>query len=162
MPKETLTAVAGYNRDDCAAALALRGWLEELRAGLIEGGEEIARPPMESGDASEAVSARQAAVRDLINRLLIDIPIDKEDRNANQQAIWTLAHILDWHRREVKVVWSDTFGSVIWTRKNSSTSEPLSLGWLLPPVSEERSRRQSTDTHFHPRRPAYGVVKAFE
>ena len=82
IPKETLTAVAGYNRDDCASALALRDWLEGLRAGLIEGGEEILRPPIESGDASEAVSARQVAVRELMDRLMVDVPIDKEDRDA--------------------------------------------------------------------------------
>ena len=109
MPEETLTAVAGYNRDDCASALALRDWLEGLRAGLIEGGEEILRPPIETGDASEEVSARQVRVRELMDQLLANIPVDKEDRNANQQAVWTLAHVLDWHRREDKVVWWEYF-----------------------------------------------------
>ena len=47
IPEESLAAVAGYNRDDCASARALRDWLEGLRANLIEQGETIDRPPRE-------------------------------------------------------------------------------------------------------------------
>jgi uncharacterized protein len=44
-----------------------------------------------------------------MDRLLVDVPIDKEDRDPTQQAVWTLAHVLDWHRREDKVVWWEYF-----------------------------------------------------
>ena len=42
---ERRRVVAGYNEDDCRAALALRDWLEERRAELAERlGEELPRP----------------------------------------------------------------------------------------------------------------------
>src|SRR5258705_11575391 len=45
--------VEAYNRDDCLSTLALRDWLEGLRAEVISGGAEIERPAEESGAPSE-------------------------------------------------------------------------------------------------------------
>src|SRR2546428_276489 len=38
-----------YNADDCYSAARLQGWLEQLRAGLIEQGAAIDRPPKVPG-----------------------------------------------------------------------------------------------------------------
>ena len=43
--------VAGYNRDDCLSTLALRDWLEERRASLIESRPESASPRDPGGRA---------------------------------------------------------------------------------------------------------------
>ena len=44
-----------------------------------------------------------------MNQLLRNIPAAEEDRQPNDQAVWILAHVLDWHRREDKVVWWEFF-----------------------------------------------------
>ena len=41
--------------------------------------------------------------------LTADVPIDRAERNAEQQGRWVLAHILDFHRREDKALWWEYF-----------------------------------------------------
>ena len=101
--------VEAYNRDDCFSALALRDWLERLRAETIAGGAQIERPKDESGDASEAVGDRERRARDLADRLLAGVPYEREDRTDEQHARWLLAHMLEWHRREEKAPWWEYF-----------------------------------------------------
>jgi uncharacterized protein len=47
-----------------------------------------------------------AALRE---RLLQGVPDAKSERNADQQARWLLAYMLDWHRREAKQGWWEYF-----------------------------------------------------
>ena len=42
--QQDMDAVEGYNRDDCESTFHLREWLESVRAGLVAGGADIARP----------------------------------------------------------------------------------------------------------------------
>jgi uncharacterized protein len=92
-------AVEGYNRDDCASALRLRDWLEELRAKRVAEGAAVPRPELRSGAPSEAVGEREARVATLRARLLAE-----DDR-----ARFLLAYLLDWHRREDKATWWEYF-----------------------------------------------------
>ena len=101
--------VEAYNRDDCFSALALREWLELLRAQVVARGEEIARPPQVPGDASEKVGERERLARELADRLLAAVPEDPALRTEEQRALWRLAHMLDWHRREEKAPWWEYF-----------------------------------------------------
>ena len=96
------TAVEGYNRDDCLSAWKLRDWLENVRAGLIQAGAVIDRPPPKSGEAGEDLTDWQQKIAALVNRLTHDVPVDKEQRSPEQHARWLLAYILDWHRREAE------------------------------------------------------------
>ena len=102
-------AVAGYNRDDCLAARGLRDWLEGVRDGLIAKGENIPRPPATPPEPTEDRSAWQARIEKLIRQLTSDVPLEVQERRAEQQARWILAYVLDWHRREDKVVWWEYF-----------------------------------------------------
>jgi predicted RecB family nuclease len=104
--KET---VAGYNRDDCFSAKALRDWLEVIRADLIAKGTVIVRPLPPDMEISEDLTAWQKRVEELVGRLTTDIPVDVAERSREQQARWILAHTLDWHRREEKTVWWEYF-----------------------------------------------------
>jgi predicted RecB family nuclease len=106
---EDRAVVEGYNRDDCLSNAALRDWLETQRAQLIERGTDISRPAVQSGDASEAVSAWQEKINDLIARLTPDVPADIAERTEEQHARWLLAQIVDWHRRENKALWWEHF-----------------------------------------------------
>ena len=99
------TIVEAYNRDDCLSALALRDWLEGLRAELAAKGDEIPRPLLEQGDPSEKIGERERLARELAERLLKGVPEERAERTLEQQAAWLLAHLLDWHRREDKAPW---------------------------------------------------------
>jgi predicted RecB family nuclease len=106
---EDRTHVEGYNRDDCLSNAVLRDWLETQRARLISQGTDISRPPAQSGEASEALSAWQEKINDLIARLTPDVPADIAERTPEQHARWLLAQIVDWHRRENKALWWEHF-----------------------------------------------------
>ena len=101
--------VEGYNRDDCLSARQLRDWLEGIRTDLISKGASIERPATAAGDPTQDLSAWAARIAELIARLTRDVPADRQERSAEQQARWILAYILDWHRREDKVVWWEKF-----------------------------------------------------
>ena len=101
--------IRGYNRDDCVSTLRLRDWLETTRTEALGKGIPCPRPPFEPDVPSEKVSEQDLAVRALRERLLSDIPEEREDRNAEQQGRWLLAYLLDYHRREDKATWWEYF-----------------------------------------------------
>jgi predicted RecB family nuclease len=101
--------VAGYNKDDCFSAKALRDWLEIIRADLIAKGSVIERPAAAQPETSDERKAWQKRVDELVERLASDVPADVRERMAEQQARWILAHALDWHGREAKTVWWEYF-----------------------------------------------------
>lgn len=97
--------VEAYNREDCLSARALRDWLETLRAEAEAAGGEIPRPAEKTGDPNEAIDERDRRARDLAARLLAGISELPEERSEEEQAVWLLAHMLEWHRREDKAPW---------------------------------------------------------
>jgi predicted RecB family nuclease len=101
--------VEGYNRDDCVSALRLRGWLEQLRASLEQAGTPVPRPAPKDGAAPEKVDERAQKVQARIVALTAGVPLDRQDRDEEQQASWLLAQVLDWHRREDKAPWWEFF-----------------------------------------------------
>ncbi|MGH1347551.1 MAG: TM0106 family RecB-like putative nuclease [Nannocystales bacterium] len=109
VPQPVRVAVQAYNRDDCVSTLRLRDWLEGLRAGLVEGGEDVPRPVPRDAEPSEEVDERQQQVLALMQQLLRDVPVDREERSEEEHARWLLAHMLGWHRREGKVPWWEYF-----------------------------------------------------
>jgi uncharacterized protein len=109
IPEQTLTTVETYNLDDCVSTMRLRDWLEELRRGLVEEGRAVPRPQLQAGDPSEALDERQQRVQELSNRLASNVSPDSRERNPEQQALWLVANMLDWHRREKKATWWEYF-----------------------------------------------------
>ncbi len=102
--------VEAYNRDDCVSTLALRDWLESLRAELEAAGESMPRPPADpAGEAPEEVGEREARIAALAARLAEGVPDDPAARMPEAHARWLLAHLLDWHRREDKAKWWEYF-----------------------------------------------------
>jgi predicted RecB family nuclease len=106
---EVRQIVAAYNADDCLSVASLQVWLERVRADLVAQRTEIARPGPPEGAAPANVTAWQARVDVTMRRLLESLPLDAAERNAEQNASWVLAHILDWHRRENKAKWWEFF-----------------------------------------------------
>lgn len=101
----SLGVVEGYNRDDCLSTLALRDWLETLRAGLIEAGNDVPRPAVKEGEAPEALQERDRETRALAERLCAGVPADPALRSEEERARWLLAQLLEYHRREDKAQW---------------------------------------------------------
>ncbi|HEY5378567.1 MAG TPA: AAA domain-containing protein [Pseudolabrys sp.] len=99
----------GYNRDDCVSTWRLRDWLEERRTELIGQGVRIDRPAPKAAEAGEDLTTWQQKVAALVGRLTENVPVDVTERNAEQQARWLLANILDFHRREDKALWWEYF-----------------------------------------------------
>jgi predicted RecB family nuclease len=106
---EVQAAVEGYNRDDCESARRLREWLERLRAEVEEQGTKVPRPEPGDGAPPPAVDDRARRVKQLADALTADIPADRTLRTDEQHARWLLAHLLDWHRRELKAPWWEFF-----------------------------------------------------
>ncbi|MCA9406454.1 MAG: TM0106 family RecB-like putative nuclease [Candidatus Omnitrophica bacterium] len=116
---ENKEIIQGYNQDDCASTFQLRGWLEELRTQCIDEGIHIGRPGPEEGAPSENITEWLERINRIIEVLAKDLPLDPNERDDEQQALWILANILDWHRRENKSMWWEYF------RMRELTSEDL-------------------------------------
>jgi predicted RecB family nuclease len=102
-------AVESYNQDDCLSALALRSWLERLRSAVKLSGTPVPRPAPKDGAPPEKVDDRARRVQALFAALTAGLSADRADRDAEQQANWLLAHLLDFHRREDKAPWWEFF-----------------------------------------------------
>ena len=107
--QEMLDAVEGYNQDDCVSTLHLRDWLEGLRTEHAALGVQVPRPQLSSGKPTEELGEKREKVRHLMDRLLRGVPLEQEKRTAQEQAVWLLAQMLEWHRREDKSVWWEYF-----------------------------------------------------
>ena len=89
--------------------LRLRRWLETLRGRLVAAGTDVPRPQPGEPDPNERITDWQIKIVALVDKLTADLPVDPEERDEEQQARWTLANVLDWHRREEKAVWWEYF-----------------------------------------------------
>ncbi len=101
--------VEAYNRDDCVSALELRDWLERERTRMVDAGAAIPRPAAKESAPSDDLSERDARTKKLAEVLLTGIPDEPSERTPEQRAIHTLAHVLEFHRREEKAPWWEYF-----------------------------------------------------
>ncbi len=98
-----------YNADDCYATRRLRNWLEDLREEGIASGQEIARPILGGGDASEAITEWQLRIAPVQESLWDGVPADASSRTPAEDARWILGHLLEFHRRELKAPYWEFF-----------------------------------------------------
>jgi len=149
IPQAVLDAVQGYNRDDCLSTLFLRNWLEGIRARMIHAGHNIPRPPLLSGDPSEELDEALTRTRKLADDLTRDLPVDRRERSAEQQAVWILAQLLEWHRREDKAVWWEFFRLVDLT-DDELLEERAALAGLSPMGRVDTIKRSVVDRYRFP------------
>jgi predicted RecB family nuclease len=102
--------VESYNREDCLSARRLRDWLEERRAETEKRlGRTIPRPAARSGDAKENLVELIERVEAVKKQLLEKLPADRNGWTKEQESLWLLAQLLEWHRREEKSMWWEYF-----------------------------------------------------
>ena len=76
---------------------------------MIEGGQDLPRPELADGAASDEVSELDQELQELRDRLLADVPADAADRSDEERARFALAHMMEFHRREDKASWWEYF-----------------------------------------------------
>jgi len=101
--------VEGYNRDDCLSLVALQEWLERLRTAAVAAGATIERPPLKACEESERVEESSEHVAQLFRGLAGDLDPRTRPWNAEQNARWLLAHLLEYFHRENRVDWWEYF-----------------------------------------------------
>ena len=101
--------VEDYNREDCESTLRLRNWLEKLRSEAVAQGYDLPRPVPNAGDAPEKITELDRALQRLRDGLLAGVPVEPGERTAEQRARFTLAHMMEFHRREDKAAWWEYF-----------------------------------------------------
>jgi len=104
-----LDAIARYNREDCESTRALRNWLEERRTEAEAKFGAIKRPERKDGLLDSVSTQARTAQDDLRDRLLSTVPESRDERDDEQQAVWLLAQLLQWHQREERTDWWDHF-----------------------------------------------------
>lgn len=111
LPEEVLDddreVVRVYNKDDCLSTLALRDWLESLRAELVQQSKPVTRPPLKDGEPP-ATNVEQNNVIDQLATQLVEL-CDEEHTTEADEAQWLLAHLLPYFRREDKCRWWEFF-----------------------------------------------------
>lgn len=106
---EIRDAVQGYNEDDCRSTLALRDWLESLRAGAIAGGKDVPRPTLAEKERSAEQKELQLRAQALRGRLLEGLPTESAIAGHPSHHLWLLAYLVDWHKREINAEWWEFF-----------------------------------------------------
>lgn len=103
---DVLKCIEEYNRDDCLSALRLRDWLEGRRQELeLKLGKSIPRPEVKSGEPGENLAEQIDQVTVVFRLLTAGLPADETEWTRDQRAMWLLAQMLEWHRREDKSAW---------------------------------------------------------
>jgi uncharacterized protein len=104
-----LDKIATYNFDDCVSTRQLLGWLEDRRREAEAKWGPIARPP--APDPNPNANSADAAEEVELLRLDLErmVPSDPLARSIRDDAIWTLAQLLQWHAREERVDWWEHF-----------------------------------------------------
>lgn len=106
---ETAEIIQDYNQDDCLATEAVHHWLEKLREELIQKGDTVSRPVLESGEPKDNVKDIETRAQSLFEGLVEGLPEDKTNLNEEQKAKWLLANLVDYFRRENKSAWWEYF-----------------------------------------------------
>lgn len=136
---EVRAAVQGYNQDDCVSTFHLRNWLEKLRAEAVAQGEDIPRPALKTGEASEALSERQAKVEAVRGQLL----------GAEGHDRYLMAYLLDYHRREQKAEWWDYF-RLLEMADEELIEEPGAVSGLTYVQDVEKVKRSVVQRYSYP------------
>jgi uncharacterized protein len=110
-PQELRSTIERYNEEDCRSTRALRDWLHVQRE-LLMRERGAALPRKAEPEKKQRSEKRQDELRetaDLVAALLAGLP-DPTAAHADEQAAKRLlAHLLEWHRRELEPAYWEYF-----------------------------------------------------
>ncbi len=107
---DILRSIESYNRDDCLSAWRLREWLEDRRRELeAKTGAVLTRPALTQEVEAEELTPQIQQVRAVMDRLTSSLPSDETEWSSEHRALWLLAQMLEYHRREDKSAWWEYF-----------------------------------------------------
>ncbi len=127
-----LDEIAEYNEEDCISTLKLRDWLLARReeAETTFGREIVWEAPEDREPTEESLKEGEETDR-LREALTAGLPADLSGATDEQRALWLMAQLVDYHRREDKPVWWAFF-----ERRGMSPDElvedPEAIGDLQP------------------------------
>lgn len=141
---EIKQAILEYNKDDCVSTLECRDWLLERRAEAAKQlCEEFAwfATEHEPSDEAQDRSQEHAALRD---DLETGIPAEAADRDADEQARWLMARLVDYHQREARPAWWEYFDRLDYSDPDEFIDEAEAIGGLVedstvPPRQDKKS-----------------------
>jgi predicted RecB family nuclease len=110
-PEELRVTIARYNEEDCRSTRALRDWLLAQKAELIRDGQ-LKPLPSTKGPAKPPSPKREDERREtarLVAALQAGLPELPANDSNEQAARRLLAHLLDWHRRELNPAYWEYF-----------------------------------------------------
>ena len=103
VPAETMRAVELYNADDCYSTASLHRWLETQRAEYVaSSGKDVPRFVNRAEETKAELTEWVARVERVMAALTEGIPADRDAWTDEQSAMWLMAQLVDWHRREDK------------------------------------------------------------
>ena len=109
-PEDIRTSIESYNRDDCLSAWRLREWLEDRRRELeAKTGAALPRPALKREVEAEELTPQIQQVRAVMEHLTASLPLDETEWSTEHRALWLLAQMLEYHRREDKSAWWEYF-----------------------------------------------------
>ena len=101
-----LDEIGEYNEEDCVSTLKLRDWLLGLRdEAEAKFGREITWEPADERERTEEAIKEGEETDRLREALLAGVPDDLAGATDEQRALWLMAQLVDYHRREDKPVW---------------------------------------------------------
>jgi predicted RecB family nuclease len=139
-----LDEIAEYNEEDCVSTLKLRDWLLGLREEAeADFGPAIRWEEPEERELSEEALEEGAETDRLREALLAGVPDDLAGATDEQRALWLMAQLVDYHRREDKPVWWAFF-----ERRSMSPDELIedaeSIGDLCPVLDIEPEAKKGS------------------
>ena len=131
--QQLLDNIEAYNAEDCRSTLLLRNWLLEQRA-LCEQEHRVEIPWRAPGEATPSDQELEASeeVLALQKQLLAGVPDDPDGRNEAERALWLMAQLLEYHRREAKPTWWEFFSRFDKSQQELTDQDTEALGGLEP------------------------------
>ena len=97
---DVLAGIRNYNRDDCQSTYELDTWIRDQ---INEQGIPYLGPIKSEFEVEENLSQAIAT------NLLLDVPINPEERSVTEQAVASMAASVMYHSRESKPFWWNVF-----------------------------------------------------
>lgn len=137
-------AILEYNEDDCVSTVECRDWLLERRE-EAEKQFGVEFPWfLETYEEDEKESERFEANAEIRQALDEGLPDEVADRDAEQQARWLMARLVDYHQREARPAWWEFFDRLDYSDPDQFIDDQEAIGGLFEdPETSPRPEKRS-------------------